>query len=187
MERRRFTHEFKLEAVRLIKDRGLSYVQAARDLGVQAAWAFPFAGPLWRLMVDAFGPLMALLRGPFFTFNCPSTIRTIWRKTALRQNDANFGIGTLGFAGAIPPELVFFQSGVVSDRRSRQTEVQPVPSFSRQRGRWCRACRRARAATSTGPAILRVSPRPGMLLLRKHPKARPRVEADRFPREPKLS
>ena len=28
MERRRFTREFKLEAVRLIRDRGVSYAQA---------------------------------------------------------------------------------------------------------------------------------------------------------------
>ncbi len=34
MERRRFTREFKLEAVRLIKERGVAYVQAAQDLGV---------------------------------------------------------------------------------------------------------------------------------------------------------
>jgi transposase-like protein len=34
MERRRFTREFKLEAVRLIKDRGVSYAQASRDLKV---------------------------------------------------------------------------------------------------------------------------------------------------------
>lgn len=34
MERRRFTREFKLEAVRLIKERGVSYAQAAEDLGV---------------------------------------------------------------------------------------------------------------------------------------------------------
>jgi len=34
MERRKFTREFKLEAVRLIRDRGVSYTQAARDLGV---------------------------------------------------------------------------------------------------------------------------------------------------------
>ena len=34
MERRKFPREFKLEAVRLIKDRGVSYVQAAQDLGV---------------------------------------------------------------------------------------------------------------------------------------------------------
>ena len=33
MERRRFTREFKLEAVKLIKERGVGYVQAARDLG----------------------------------------------------------------------------------------------------------------------------------------------------------
>jgi transposase-like protein len=34
MERRKFTREFKLEAVRLIRDRGVSYVQAVQDLGV---------------------------------------------------------------------------------------------------------------------------------------------------------
>src|SRR3981189_71620 len=34
MERRKFTREFKLEAVRLIKERGVSYAQAAKDLGV---------------------------------------------------------------------------------------------------------------------------------------------------------
>ena len=34
MERRQFTREFKLEAVRLIKQRGVSYAQAAKDLGV---------------------------------------------------------------------------------------------------------------------------------------------------------
>ena len=34
MERRKFTREFKLEAVRLIKDRGVSYAQAEQDLNV---------------------------------------------------------------------------------------------------------------------------------------------------------
>jgi len=34
MERRKFTREFKLEAVRLIKERGVSYTQASADLGV---------------------------------------------------------------------------------------------------------------------------------------------------------
>ncbi len=34
MERRRFTREFKLEAVRLIRQRGVSYTQASQDLGV---------------------------------------------------------------------------------------------------------------------------------------------------------
>ena len=34
MERRKFTREFKLEAVRLIKDRGVSYRQASQDLDV---------------------------------------------------------------------------------------------------------------------------------------------------------
>jgi hypothetical protein len=31
MERRKFTREFKLEAVRLIKERGVSYAQARRQ------------------------------------------------------------------------------------------------------------------------------------------------------------
>ena len=37
MERRKFTREFKLEAVRLIKDRGISYMQASQDLNVHTA------------------------------------------------------------------------------------------------------------------------------------------------------
>src|SRR3954447_25460946 len=47
MERRRFTREFKLEAVRLIKDRGVSYVQASQDLKVHPtqlrSWVKAFA------------------------------------------------------------------------------------------------------------------------------------------------
>ena len=38
MERRKFTREFKLEAVRLIKDRGVSYVQASADLIRALMW-----------------------------------------------------------------------------------------------------------------------------------------------------
>ena len=57
MERRKFTREFKLEAVRLIKDRGVSYTQASEDLGVHQSqlrsWVkaladdpeHPFPGP----------------------------------------------------------------------------------------------------------------------------------------------
>src|ERR1700756_1012627 len=47
MERRKFTREFKLEAVRLIKDRGVSYVQASQDLNVHPSqlrdWVKKFA------------------------------------------------------------------------------------------------------------------------------------------------
>src|SRR2546423_12643707 len=47
MERRKFTREFKLEAVRLIKERGVSYVQASQDLGVHGSqlrdWVKKFA------------------------------------------------------------------------------------------------------------------------------------------------
>ena len=47
MERRKFTREFKVEAVRLIKDRGMSYVQASQDLKVHTSqlrdWVKKFA------------------------------------------------------------------------------------------------------------------------------------------------
>ena len=47
MERRQFTREFKLEAVRLIKERGVSYAQASDDLGVHPTqlrdWVKKFA------------------------------------------------------------------------------------------------------------------------------------------------
>jgi len=34
MERRKFTREFKVEAVKLVRERGVTMAQAARDLGV---------------------------------------------------------------------------------------------------------------------------------------------------------
>ena len=47
MERRKFTAEFKLEAVRLIKERGVSYTQASVDLDVHQSqlrgWVKKFA------------------------------------------------------------------------------------------------------------------------------------------------
>ena len=47
MERRQFTREFKLEAVRLIRDRGVSYAQAEQDLAVHQSqlrsWVKAFA------------------------------------------------------------------------------------------------------------------------------------------------
>ena len=36
MERRKFSREFKLEAVKLVRDRGVSAAQASRDLDVHA-------------------------------------------------------------------------------------------------------------------------------------------------------
>jgi transposase len=38
MERRRFTREFKLEAVKLVTERGVTIAQAARDLESVARW-----------------------------------------------------------------------------------------------------------------------------------------------------
>ena len=47
MERRKFTREFKLEAVKLIRERGVGYAQAARDLDVHQtvlrSWVRAFA------------------------------------------------------------------------------------------------------------------------------------------------
>ena len=47
MLRRKFSREFKLEAVRLVKDRGVAVVQAARDLdlheNVLRKWVREFA------------------------------------------------------------------------------------------------------------------------------------------------
>ena len=47
MERRKFTREFKLEAVRLINERGVGYAQASQDLGVHQSqlrsWVKMFA------------------------------------------------------------------------------------------------------------------------------------------------
>ena len=47
MERRKYTREFKLDAVKLIKERGVTVAQAARDLGVHATvlhnWVRQFA------------------------------------------------------------------------------------------------------------------------------------------------
>ena len=47
MERRKFTREFKLEAVKLIKERGVWFAQAAQDLGVHQTqlrtWVKAFA------------------------------------------------------------------------------------------------------------------------------------------------
>ena len=34
MQRRRFNREFKIEAVKLVRDRGVSVAQAGRDLGI---------------------------------------------------------------------------------------------------------------------------------------------------------
>jgi transposase len=46
MERRKFSREFKLEAVKLVRDRGVSVAQAARDLDVhqRAAQVGPRSG-----------------------------------------------------------------------------------------------------------------------------------------------
>ena len=47
MQRRQFTREFKLEAVRLIRERGVSVAQASQDLGVHQSqlrdWVKKFA------------------------------------------------------------------------------------------------------------------------------------------------
>ena len=48
MERRKFSREFKIEAVKLVRERGVKVAQAARDLAVHAtvfrSWVWEFAG-----------------------------------------------------------------------------------------------------------------------------------------------
>ena len=48
MERRKFTREFKLEAAKLVTERGVTVAQAGRDLGVHGTvlrrWVKDFAG-----------------------------------------------------------------------------------------------------------------------------------------------
>jgi transposase-like protein len=43
-KRRNFTREFKLERVRLIKERGVSYAQASQDPGVHVSQVRNLAG-----------------------------------------------------------------------------------------------------------------------------------------------
>ena len=61
MERRKFTREFKLEAVRLIKERGVSYAQASLDLGVHQSqlrgWVKRFADDPQHAFPDDLPPL----------------------------------------------------------------------------------------------------------------------------------
>ena len=52
MERRKFTREFKLEAVKLVKDRGVSYARAAEDLGVHPTQLRNWVKLLW-LMIQS--------------------------------------------------------------------------------------------------------------------------------------
>lgn len=48
MERRKFSREFKIEAAKLVRERGVKVPQAARDLDVHAtvlrSWVREFAG-----------------------------------------------------------------------------------------------------------------------------------------------
>lgn len=56
MGRRVFTREFKVEAVRLVKERGVSVRQAAHDLGIVASSVLPGGRS---------GSLSNTLRGPY--------------------------------------------------------------------------------------------------------------------------
>ena len=47
MQRRKFTREFKLEAVKLIRDRGVSCAQASQDLGVHQ-WQLNVLGDFFK-------------------------------------------------------------------------------------------------------------------------------------------
>jgi transposase-like protein len=61
MERRKFTREFKLEAVRLIKDRRVSYVQAARDVGVHVSQLRDLVPGAIRTLLSRIAPVRGLV------------------------------------------------------------------------------------------------------------------------------
>ncbi len=52
MGRRKFTREFKVEAVRLVREQGMTIAQVGRDLDVHATllgkWVKPYGG-LWQV------------------------------------------------------------------------------------------------------------------------------------------
>jgi Transposase len=77
MERRKFTREFKLEAVRLIKDRGVSYVQASQDLGVLYAARIAFAENVaWGNNLRSYSfKFTAWMPGTTRTLKCPICAR----------------------------------------------------------------------------------------------------------------
>lgn len=50
-ERRTFTHEFKLQAVKMVTDQGLSFAEAARKLGIREALLRK-----WKRKLDTAGP-----------------------------------------------------------------------------------------------------------------------------------
>ena len=52
MDRRRFTREFKVEAVKLVRERGVAVVRAARDLNVHEN--------VLRKWVKEFGPIRSM-------------------------------------------------------------------------------------------------------------------------------
>ncbi|TWB32932.1 transposase [Nitrospirillum pindoramense] len=54
MERKQYSREFKVEAVRLIEERGVSVAQAARDLGVHVTLLRKWARSLGKEGKDAF-------------------------------------------------------------------------------------------------------------------------------------
>jgi hypothetical protein len=66
MERRKFTREFKLEAVKLNKERGVTVAQASRDLGVHGTvlrnWVKAFADDPEHSLTNAFSKKVENLR-----------------------------------------------------------------------------------------------------------------------------
>jgi transposase len=101
MKRRKFSREFKVEAVKLVRERGVSAAQSARDLdihenvlrkwvkefGSDPAQAFPVTGPF---RIQAFGE-MAQRGGSL------SAVRSQALKTSLnaRSPASFFGIVTI--------------------------------------------------------------------------------------------
>ena len=90
MERRRFTREFKLEAVRLIRDRGVSYAQASQDLKVHPTqlrnWVKAFAVRIVRQKVEALAPHLAAVAKSSGAPQIPGNPRVAARQIAHPAN-----------------------------------------------------------------------------------------------------
>ncbi len=105
MERRQFTREFKLEAVRLIKDRGVSYGQASQDLGVHQSQLRDWVKKFGDQSVDRFSSSRARARSGYgfcasYRWAPNLAARRFWlsystagREAALRENSFTEQIG----------------------------------------------------------------------------------------------
>ena len=71
--RRKFTREFKLEAVKLVRDRGVTMAQAARDLDLNVNVLRTNLGCIWGANRSETPKRPPSRRPSVFLSNCPTT------------------------------------------------------------------------------------------------------------------